>query len=362
MRAAILLLALLLPSIPVPAAAGVSPSMKKAKAFADAVREVNVKHAAAPGKAKEDELAALLPGEARKALESLLAEKDSKDLPPALLVAAGAAMDLDLEKEFEGIRARLANAAPEEAAKAGLLVSRPRFTALGRDGVTREYLEDFADVLDGILDAYDRLFGFEEWSKVPGKKLRVLVHRVDAITRPPHFAPEFEFHSQIDFPVPGEERLTSPTARGQFLFYGLCHELGHVVAMMDRGGAKEDFHQWAHFTGVAVVEELSERKPAPEWMKRMADARWRSLSSERERLKAVPPSLGGEDGVLKTLVSLYDTIGPRSIGAGINLLDRRDERARVNGVRYYTFREIRAALLEVVKDPAKRKSVEDLLP
>ena len=343
------------------ASAGVSPSMKKAKTFSDAVREVNVKHAAAPGKAKEDDLGKSLPKDARRALESLLAEKDSKDLPPALLVAAGAAMELDLGKEFEEIRTRLAKADPAEAAKAGFLVSRPRFVALGRDGVTREYLEDFAVVFDGILDAYDRVFGFEEWSKVPGKKLRVLVHRVDAITRPPHFAPEFEFHSQIDFPVLPEERLTSPTPKGQFMLYGLCHELGHVVAMMDRGEAREDFHQWAHYTGVAVLEELSERKPAPEWMERMADVRWRSLSKERERLKDVAPSLDGEDGVLKALVSLHDTLGPRSIGDAINLIDRRADRTRMNGVRYCTFREIRGALLEVVKDPEKRRSVETLL-
>ena len=63
------------------------------------------------------------------------------------------------------------------------------------------YLSDFADLLDGILDAYDETFGFKEWSKVPGKKLRVRVHLVDQITRPPHFAPQFPYHSEIDMPV-----------------------------------------------------------------------------------------------------------------------------------------------------------------
>jgi len=359
MRAALLLAAVLLPAALAPA--GVSPSMRKAKAFSDAVREINRRHAEKPGDAKEDDLAALLPKDARRALESLLAEKDSGDLPSALLVAAGAAVDLDLAEDFEAIRKRLEAADPAEAAKAGFLVSRPRFVALGRDCVTREYLEDFADVADGILDAYDRLFGFAEWSKVPGKKIRFLVHRVEAITRPPRFAPEFEFHSQVDFPVLAEERLTSPTSKGQFMFYGLCHELGHVVAMMDRGEAKEDFHQWAHFCGVAVVEELSAREPAPGWMARMKDVRWRSLSKERGRLEDVEPSLDGPDGVLKALVSLYDTIGPRALGDAINLLDRKDERTRVNRVRYCTFREIRGALLEVLEDPAQRKAVEGIL-
>ena len=37
--------------------------------------------------------------------------------------------------------------------------------------------------------AYDEVFGFAEYSKVPGKKLRVRVHLEERITRPPHFAP-----------------------------------------------------------------------------------------------------------------------------------------------------------------------------
>ncbi len=355
---AILLAALLLapPADP-------SPEMKLAQAFSAGVRKVNEAHAEKPGKAKEDDLAALLPKEARKALDALLAEKDSPDLPPALLVAAGAALDLDLEKEFERLRARLEKASPEEAKKAGLLVSRPRFLLLGRDGVEQAYLESFAEVLQGILESYDRVFGFEEFSKVPGKKIRVKVHLVERITAPPHFAPQFPFHSEVDFPVLKEERLTSPTRAGQFMFYGLCHELGHVVAMMDRGEKQEDFHQWADYTGNAIVEDLSTREPAPGWMKGLRDfPRWKGMETLRERVKAIRPGLGNRDEVMKLLVSLHDAVGPRAIGDAINHLDREDRRLRVNRVRYYTLREILAALLVVVKDPAKRKVVAALLP
>ena len=198
---------------------------------------------------------------------------------------------------------------------------------------------------------------------MPGKKLRVKVHLVERITSPPHFAPQFPFHSEIDFPVLEEERLTSPTSRGQFMFYGLCHELGHVVAMMDRGEQKEDHHQWADYTGNAIVEELSTRKPAPGWMKGLRDhPRWKGMERLRERVKDAKPGLDGSDGVMKSLVLLHDTVGPRAIGDAINLLDRKDDRVRVNRVRHYTFREIRAALLEVVKDPAKRKAVAGILP
>jgi hypothetical protein len=356
MRVPLLLAALLL------APAGSSP-MDLAKALQEAVRKVNEEHAEKPGKAKEDDLAARLPKDARKALDALLAAKDGPDLPPALLVAAGAALDLDLEEDFERIRARLEKSFPGEAKKAGLLVSRPRFMLLGRDGVTRPYLEHLAGVVQGIFESYDRVFGFEEFSKVPGKKVRFRIRLVERITAPPHFAPQFEFHSQVDVPVLAEERLTSPTKAGQFQFYGLCHELGHVVAMMDREEKPEDFHQWADYTGNAIVEELSTRKPAPEWMEGLKDfPRWKGLETLRRKTKEVQMHLGNPSGVLKMLVSLHDTVGPRAIGDAINLLDRKDERLRVNRVRYYTFAEIRAALLEVVKDAEKRKSVEALLP
>lgn len=353
----------LLPGFLLAAPAEPTAEMKLALAFADGVRKVNEEHAAKPGKTKEDELAARVAKDARKAFVALLAAKDSPALPPALLVAAGAAMDLDLEEEFEKVRARLAKSAPEEAKKAGTLVSRPRFLLLGRDGVGREYLEGFAEVLQGILESYDRVFGFEEFSKVPGKKLRVRVHLVPRITAPPHFAPEFPFHSEVDFPVLEEERLTSPTAQGQFQFYGLCHELGHVIAMMDREGKPEDFHQWADYTGNAIVEELSTREPPPAWMKGMRDfPRWKGMDKLRERVKDVKPSLDGADGVMKVLVTLHDAVGPKAIGDAINLLDREDARRRVNRVRYYTMSGILTALLTVVKDPEKRKAVAALLP
>jgi len=70
---------------------------------------------------------------------------------------------------------------------------------------------------------------------VPGKKLRGRVTLVDAIIRPPRFEPQHAFHSLVYFPVVDGETLRSPTSKGQFLQYGLCHELGHVIAVAPLG-------------------------------------------------------------------------------------------------------------------------------
>jgi hypothetical protein len=333
-----------------------------AKSFATAVVRLNEDHAKAPGKTKEADLAAKLPRPARGALEKLLELKPSPDLADALARAAEAALDLDLVADFDRVAAALAAVSPERARKLGVAVSRPRFLVRGQDGVERDYAVKFADLLDQILGAYDDVFGFDEWSKVPGKKLRVRVHLVEKATRPPHFAPQFPYHSQIDFPVTDGRTFRSPTQDGRFLLYGLCHELGHVIAMWGDLQNEEDRHQWAHYTGVAVVDHLARHQQPCAFLAASRDRNWRSLELERKRVGAKTATLDDADGVLALFVALHDRIGPRQLGAAIDLLDHRDQRARIQRVRYYTFRELRAALLELVQDRRDRAWLERLLP
>jgi hypothetical protein len=333
-----------------------------AKVYVEAVRELNEKHARAPGKETEEELAKKLPAAATKALEGLLAAKPSEDLGAALESVCDAAADLDRAGDFDRIRARLAELEPARADQLDRLLSRPRFVLRGENGVGESYLEGFARVFDGILDAYDEVFGFEQWSKVPGKKLRVRVHRVDAITAPPHFAPEFPYHSEIDFPVADVGSFSSPTADGKFLFYGLCHELGHVIAMWGDPRREADHHAWAHYTGVAIVEHLSSQKDAPDWMKPLRDVQWRSLAKEREAAKDVEPSLEKRENVLALLLALHERLGPRAIGEALNRLDREDRRLCVNRVRYYEFADLKTALLAATKAKERVAAIRELLP
>lgn len=263
--------------------------------------------------------------------------------------------------DFERVRKRLEETAPEQARRLGIVVSRPRFILRGLGGLEPAYLERFADVLDAVLTAYDEVFGFAEWSKVPGKKLRVMVHLEEKITRPPHFAPEHPFHSEVDFPVVDATVFKSPTRDGQFLFYGLCHELGHVIAMWGDRKNEEDHHAWAHYTGVTIVEHLS-KDSGSEILKDLRDVRWRSLEGERKRLEGTPPSLSDRDGVLSLLIALHDKVGPKAIGTAINRLDREDRRLRVNRTRYYTFRALEEALLKTLEGPEEKRAAAAAIP
>jgi hypothetical protein len=324
-----------------------------AKRWADAIRKVNEEHAAKPGKTKESELAKRLPKDASAALDKLLAHPDATS--ESLVEAGEAALDLDLMPAFEKIRARLAKLSPEHSL--GTALSRDRYLLRAIGKFEAGYLEKFATVLDSILGAYDELFGFEEFSKVPGKKLRVRIHLEDEIKRPPHFAPQFPFHSEIDFPVVDPAEFKSPTAKGQFLFYGLCHELGHVIAMWGDRKNEEDRHAWAHYTGLAIVDHLSKKG-----LDQLRDVKWRSLEIERKKLAGKAASRNDQDGVMVTLIGLHDRVCSKAIGSAINLLDREDRRPRINRVRYYSFGILKEALLRTVKDPKARAAVADLIP
>ena len=326
--------------------------------YVAAIEEVNRRHAAKPGKNREASLR--LPKNAGNARDALL-ELDAKapDLADALATAAEAALDLARVEDFDRIRARLAVLDADRAAALGVARTSERVLYLGLGGLDEAYLTGFATVFEAVLDGYDEVFGFAEWSKVPGKKLRVRVHREKEITRPPHFAPQFPYHSEIDFPVVDPERFRSPTAKGQFLFYGLCHELGHVIAMWGTRQLEEDRHAWAHYTGIVVLEHLQETRAKEPWIALLKDHRWRSMASLRDEVEDVRPSLEDRAGVLALYVQLHDGVGPRAIGSAMNRLDAAGSAQRVNRVRYYRMAQFRDALVASVKGSRLKKAVAE---
>lgn len=333
---------------PLPRAAPSRAPDRDAKVYAAAVEALNDAHAKAPGDATEAELASRLPAGAWRALAAALAaDGEASGLSDALVVCGEAALDLARARDFGRVRSRLLELDPDAAARLGDAVVRDRFVVRGIGAFEDGYLDRFADVFDAILGAYDEVFGIAEFSKVPGKKMRVRVRLVDEITDPPHFAPQFPYHSEIDFPVVDPGDFRSPTLKGQFLFYGLCHELGHVVAMWGTPETMEDHHAWAHYTGLAIVEHFAALPDPPGFMKRVRDAEWRSFAKEREAIAGAKPSVDDRDGMIALLLALHDSAGPEAIGRAINAMDANGSAARVNRVRYYRLADFREAMGKV---------------
>jgi len=354
------LLALLPLMLPLPALTLPGDPAKLARDYAAAVEAVNRAQADKPTAKSEEELAKKLPAAAAKLVGELATAPDTPAAREALASAALAALELDRIEDFELLRQRLAELDPAAARPVGIALSRQRFLALGRDGVEPAGLKALADAFELVLDAYQEVFGLSNFSKLQGKKLRLVAHLVPKIERPPHFAPQFPYHSEIDFPVVDAQALRSPTADGKFLFYGLCHELGHVLAMWGDRSNEEDRHAWAHYTGVTIVEHLTKTKGADPALKELKDARWRSLEAERKELaqKKVSPGPQDADTVLARFVALHDAVGPLAIGEALDALDRAGKHQRVNRVRYYAMRDFEAALLATKAGKAKKKAVE----
>ncbi len=329
-----------------------------ARDYAEAVEAVNRSHLQKPVAKDERELATRLPAAARKLPAQLVKLADAPAVRDALAIAAAAALDLDRVEDFELLQARLAALAPERAAEVGIAVSRPRFLAIGTHGMARDGLVAIADTLDLVLDAYAEVFGLTAFSKVPGKKLRLRVHFVAKIEKPPHFAPQHPFHAEVDFPVVDAHAFESPTKEGQFLFYGLCHELGHVLAMWGDRQNEEDRHAWAHYTGVVIVEHLAAKGLAP--LAKLRDVRWRSLDFERKRLlaKQVVPGPQDADTVLARFVALHDAVGAKTLGEALVALEAAGKLTRVNRVRYYAMADFQQALLATKAGRAAKKAVE----
>ncbi|MAF66329.1 MAG: hypothetical protein CMJ84_11820 [Planctomycetes bacterium] len=331
-----------------------------ADTYVEAVAKLNEEHRRKP-RGSEEQLALRLPNKAAAALSKLLDLEETEGLESSLGRCSEAALDLARVEDFNALQARRAGLVGQDAAPLDVALARPRFLLIGQNGLSVEYLERFAVVLDAILDAYDEVFGFEEWSKIPGKKLRLRVHLEERITSPPHFAPQFPFHSEVDFPVVDPDQLRSPTNDGKFLFYGLCHELGHVIAMWGSPSHDTDHHAWAHYTGVTITEHLAESRAFEKLGRNLRDARYgRTLQKERETHRATEPSLVDRDGVLATLITLHDAVGPKAIGAALNHLEREGALERVNAVRYHSFRKLEEGLVATLRSRKARRAVADL--
>ena len=120
----------------------------------------------------------------------------------------------------------------------------------------------------------------------------------------------------------------------------------------------EDHHAWAHYTGVVIVDACEQAAFA----KRLRDRRWRSLEVDDKKLAAVEPSADDRDGVLRLLLDLHELVGPKKIGAALNLMDEKHMGHRINAVRYYGLADLQKALLADKASRKQKKKIKSLFP
>lgn len=199
---------------------------------------------------------------------------------------------------------------------------------------------------EAAREGHRKLFGFRSISKVPGKKIRILIH-LDASHEGArlYYHPSPPWHSEIRYEIRDEKHLT--LAGRQRIVYGFCHEMGHMVAMWGQyRKVEEDFHAWGHYTGCLVVDQVYEtlgNEPWPGWTSYQRRAS--GTARLRSELEGQSPGTGSREEVLALFDRVGDLCGTDAYGRAWEWLDGRRRIRRIQQVRYLWLRDLRDGLI-----------------
>ncbi len=226
-------------------------------------------------------------------------------------------------------------------------------------GAERRYARAALDLAEAARAGYEKLFGLRAISKVPGKKVRILICVDPELEKDRlYFHPSPPYHSELRLMVPDPKLLTR--AGGRRLVYGFCHELGHMIAMWgEHGGVEDDRHAWAHYTGCLIVEEVYDRlgnEPWPTWtaFQRRASGRAR-LEKQIEGRK---PGLDSYESILALFHAIGAELGTEIYGRAWEVLEKKRRFRLVNRVRYLWMRDLEAALMAVAPREKRGRVME----
>ena len=324
------------------------PADRQLAAFAKAVRDVHAKAMRTRKPWKEAELLERVPSKFLK-LEARFAKiKDPTKRARALAELALLYADLAHVDGIGPIVDSLQELDSDLAARLGHFEASENFL-VRVVGADRKWAGAALRLAEAARDGYLERFGFTAISKVPGKKIRILIH-VDPMHSKSrlYFHPSPPYHGEMRYEVADENSLTR--AGKQRLVYGFCHELGHMVAMWGQfNRVEDDKHAWAHYTGCLVVEDVYEKlgnEPWPTWT-----AFQRRASGEARLLKQIEGKTAGTgsyESILKLFHEIGTEFGTKAYGKAWEWLAAKKRFRRIHHVPYLWLRDLQEALLHVV--------------
>ena len=273
------------------------------------------------------------------------------------------AAELAWVERVESLRAKVVELDPKLAGRLGHFAESEHFVArvVGADA---KYAKAAIDLAEAARKGYAERFGLDGISKVPGKRVRLLLW-IDADHAKPRlwFHPSPPWHSELRFVAPEERFLTRKG--GLRIVYGFAHEMGHMLAMWGRHpDVEDDRHAWAHYTGCLIVEDIYDElgvEPWPTWTsyQRKASGKERLL----KQLEGKPPGRDDYDGILRLFHTLGEELGTESYGRAWKWLAKKKRFRRVQRVPYLWLDDLRDAMLAVHSgDKAKQKCIAEIFP
>ncbi|MBN1420415.1 MAG: hypothetical protein JXP34_16680 [Planctomycetes bacterium] len=221
------------------------------------------------------------------------------------------------------------------------------------ENVPDEYAKAVAALYEACDAALRTRFGFAEGlSPMPGKRLHVHLLAGEGKELALWTSPGSARFPLVVNTMPTWERGFSPPGKGgPHIVYGLCHELGHVLA-----GWENDRHQWAHYLGSLLLDEvvaaLGEKTwPQPYDYKAEGTARFLAQIADAE------PDRATDMGVARILDETGKTFGLAIWGKAVAWVKANRQGKPFHATRLYTFDDLRDALIALRCDAAKVKDL-----
>jgi len=281
--------------------------------------------------------------------------RDPRKRARALAELALVYAELAWVERIEPLRAQIAELDADLAARLGSFAASKHFV-VRVVGVDPKWGKSALDLAEAARAGYLELFGFSHISKVPGKKVRILIHVDPSIEKSRlFFHPTPMYHSELRYEMPDEKYLTLAGQRR--IVYGFCHELGHMVAMWGKyREVEDDKHAWAHYTGCLVVEKVYDRlgnEPWPTWTSYQRRAS--GVTRLRKQIDGKTSGVGSYDAILTLFHTIGAEFGTDVYGKCWVWRAKKKRFRRLNNVPYLWLNDLRDALLVSVakKDRAR---------
>lgn len=269
------------------------------------------------------------------------AEEGGDGLDAAQLAEiAGELDEAEAEEDVARLEARIDEvSATDPAAAAGLgRFQESAHFLLRRVGLTEEEGARVLALMESAHRSIERRFGVARVSAVPDKKVHVhVIVDEDADTKL-FTSPSGERFSLIVYRGP-RGSLRSPAHGGRPNVYGLCHELGHVLT-----GWEDDRHQWAHYVGSLVVDDVVAELGEDAWLDPY-DARPEGTARLLSEIEGVAPGRDTDAGVARLFHDLGERLGTEAYGPALAWIRANREGEPFEAVRLYRLDDLRDALL-----------------
>jgi hypothetical protein len=268
----------------------------------------------------------------------------------SLLAKWKASLDeLEMKEDLDGMAEVFADArnSSQDAARALGSVYATEHVLVRYVNVPAEYARAAAAIYEVCDASLRKRFGVNTGiCTAPGRRLHLHLlaqkgYKLNLWTDP----------TSVDFPLvvntmPNWRRgLSSPENGGPHIVYGLCHELGHVLM-----GWEDCRHQWAHYLGSLLVEDVASELGANAWPQPY-DIRAEGLRRFLKQIEGVKPDRATDSGTARIFYDVGESFGIEVWGEALDWIKKNRQGKRFYAMRLYRLDDLRDALLTLGRDP-----------